>query len=103
MGSGMRLHGCFHLSRPSPRAAVPRVRDRKCLVGSVFVLLTGCGWNDLPAELGCGDGSTCWRRLRQWTEAGVWPALRQRVLSALGKQAWGLTRGQTPRIGAREA
>ena len=106
---------------PKPRGGRPRVPDRKCLVGIVFVLRTGCAWNDLPAELGCGDGSTCWRRLRQWTTAGVWPAVWQRVLNALGRQEHvdlsravidsasvravfgGLTRGQTPRIAARKA
>jgi len=61
---------------PRPKGGRPRVPDRKCLVGIVFVLRTGCAWNHLPAELGCGDGSTCWRRLRQWTEAGVWPVGR---------------------------
>jgi transposase len=31
---------------------------------------------------------TCWRRLRDWTEAGVWPALHELLLAqlrALGK------------------
>jgi transposase len=23
-------------------------------------------------ELGCGSGVTCWRRLRDWQQAGVW-------------------------------
>jgi transposase len=55
---------------PKPKGGRPRVPDRNCLVGIAFVLRTGCAWNDLPAELGCGDGSTCWRRLRQWTEGG---------------------------------
>lgn len=26
----------------------------------------------LPQELGCGSGMTCWRRLRDWQEAGIW-------------------------------
>jgi transposase len=26
---------------------------------------------------------TCWRRLRDWTEAGVWPALHQLLLAEL--------------------
>jgi len=25
----------------------------------------------LPKELGCGSGMTCWRRLRDWQEAGI--------------------------------
>ena len=26
---------------------------------------------------------TCWRRLRDWTEAGVWPALQELLLAEL--------------------
>jgi transposase len=26
---------------------------------------------------------TCWRRLRDWTEAGVWPALHAQLLAQL--------------------
>jgi transposase len=26
---------------------------------------------------------TCWRRLRNWTEAGVWPALHKLLLAEL--------------------
>jgi transposase len=29
----------------------------------------------LPQELGCGSGMTCWRRLRDWQEAGIWQLL----------------------------
>jgi len=53
--------------------------DRKCLTGILFVLKTGIGWEYLPAEMNCGSGMTCWRRLRDWTRAGVWDRL-QRVL-----------------------
>ena len=59
------------------------VDDRAALAGIVFVLTTGIAWNQLPAGLvGC-SGITCWRRLRDWTEAGVWPALHQALLAEL--------------------
>ena len=32
--------------------------------------------------VGC-SGVTCWRRLRDWTEAGVWPTLHERLLAQL--------------------
>ncbi len=38
----------------------------------------------LPQELGCGSGMTCWRRLRDWQEAGVWERLHQALLDQLG-------------------
>ena len=49
-----------------------RTPNRQCLTGILFVLKTGIQWEDLPQEMGCGCGMTCWRRLRDWEEAGVW-------------------------------
>jgi transposase len=49
----------------------------------VFVLSTGIPWEDLPQEMGCGSGMTCWRRLRDWQEAGVWQQLHQWLLDEL--------------------
>lgn len=40
------------------------VSNRAALTGILFVLETGLRWRDLPAEMGCGSGVTCWRRLR---------------------------------------
>ena len=56
-----------------------RIDDRKTLQGILFVLYTGIQWEYLPQELGFGSGPTCWRRLAEWQEAGVWEEL-QRVL-----------------------
>jgi transposase len=41
------------------------------LSGILFVLSTGIAWRRLPQELGFGSGMTCWRRLRDWQQAGV--------------------------------
>ena len=49
-----------------------RLDDRAVLCGILFVLYTGIRWEFLPQELGFGSGMTCWRRLRDWHEAGVW-------------------------------
>jgi transposase len=50
------------------------------------VLTTGIGWTKLPAELRCGSGVTCWRRLREWQDAGVWDRLYRVVLDRLGQR-----------------
>ena len=50
--------------------------------GLLFFLKTGIRWVYLPRELGCGSGMTCWRRLREWMQAGVW----QRVHGAALRQ-----------------
>jgi transposase len=59
------------------------IDDRMALIGILFVLKTGIRWEDLPQELGCGSGMTCWRRLRDWHEAGVWQALHELLLAEL--------------------
>ncbi|WP_405969099.1 IS5 family transposase [Streptomyces sp. NBC_00988] len=64
------------------------VPDRVALAGIVYVLRKGVAWRDVPAQVvGC-SGVTSWRRLRDWTEAGVWPRLHNALLGEL--RAWGL-------------
>ncbi|MFD3621645.1 IS5 family transposase [Streptomyces sp. NPDC058676] len=60
-----------------------RLDDRQVLCGILFVLYTGIPWRFLPQELGFGSGMTCWRRLRDWNEAGVWQRLHELLLAEL--------------------
>ena len=60
-----------------------RLDDRKALCGILFVLYTGIPWELLPQELGYGSGMTCWRRLRDWHQAGVWQRLHEVLLAKL--------------------
>ena len=70
---------------PKPRGGRPRIANRACLTGILFVLKTGIPWEYLPAELGWGCGMTCWRRLRDWQAAGVWHRLHLALLDQLGE------------------
>src|SRR5947209_12707633 len=69
-----------------PKPAHPKgghpftVPDRAALSGIIFVLKTGIPWEYLPREMGSGSGMTCWRRLREWQQAGVWKALHRALL-----------------------
>jgi transposase len=60
-----------------------RIDDRRVLTGILFVLQTGIPWEHLPQEMGCGSGMTCWRRLHEWHEAGVWARLHEVLLAEL--------------------
>jgi transposase len=75
----------------SRRGGRPPLDDRAVLSGILFVLKTGIPWEYLPAEMGCGTGMTCWRRLRDWHKAGVWQRLHERLLCdlrAAGRIDW---------------
>lgn len=80
-----RIEPLIPASPPSPKGGRPRVSDRAVATGIVFVLRTGIQWEMLPQEMGCGCGMTCWRRLRNWHEAGVWQRIWELFLDALGQ------------------
>jgi transposase len=70
---------------PKPQGGRPPIDDRAALTGIVFVLKSGIPWEMLPKEMGCGSGMTCWRRLKEWHEAGVWERLHRVLLERLGE------------------
>ncbi|OQO89657.1 hypothetical protein B1813_22395 [Saccharomonospora piscinae] len=47
------------------------------------MLYTGIGLESLAQELGFGSGMTCWRRLRDWQQAGVFDRLHEVLLAEL--------------------
>jgi transposase len=57
--------------------------DRLVFQGILFVLHTGIAREHPPQELGFGSGMTCWRRLAEWTKAGVWSQLHGVLLAEL--------------------
>jgi transposase len=72
-----------HLPPPA-RTGRPRAADRRTFEGILYVLTTGCRWQDLPAEYGAP--TTVWRRLKRWGEEGVWERIWRAALAGLDQR-----------------
>ena len=66
--------------RAPQKTGRPRMSDRAALTGIIFVLISGCPWEYLPKEMGCGSGMTCWRRPRDWLVFGAWKKIHHALL-----------------------
>jgi transposase len=71
-------------ARPRPKGGRRPVAPRDALRGILFVLHTGIPWEYLPHEVSHCCGMTCWRRLHEWQQAGVWLRIHQAMLDRLG-------------------
>jgi transposase len=60
-----------------------RVDNRAALEGILFMVRAGIRWNDLPTTTSGVSGATCWRRLKECHEAGVWQRLHETLLAEL--------------------
>jgi transposase len=76
-------------ARPAyrPKGGHPFCDDQAALRGILYLLREGCKWQKIPAKaLDCPSGSTCWRRFRDWTAAGVWTKAHHQLLDLLGAE-----------------
>src|SRR5215472_7024032 len=64
-----------------PQGGRPPKDDRKVLEGILWILRSGARWCDLPDEF--PSPTTCWRRLRDWEEQGVWLTIWRAFLAAV--------------------
>lgn len=61
----------------APERGAVKYSNRAVLSGIVYRLRHNLdAWADIPLELGYGQGSTLWRRLRSWEAAGIWDEVR---------------------------
>jgi transposase len=77
----LRIGRLLPKEKPSPRGGRRRIDDREVMEGILWVLRSGARWKDLPREY--PSATTCWRRLREWEEAGVWLSIWRAFLSEL--------------------
>ena len=59
----------------------PPIPPRACLEGILWVLISGARWKDLPTHF--PSPATCWRRLQEWTESGLFQQAWARLLHRL--------------------
>src|SRR5215468_7562132 len=69
---------------PLARTGRPRADDRGTVEGILYVLITGCRWQDLPREYGAP--TTVWRRLKRWGEEGMWERIWRATLTTLDQR-----------------
>src|ERR1700730_10195920 len=67
-----------------PRRGSGPANDRKVLEGILWILRSGARWQDLPDEF--PSPATCWRRLRDWEEQGVWLTIWRAFLAELNQR-----------------
>ena len=60
----------------------PRCDDREVINGILYVLWTGCRWEDLPHDI-AASGKTCNRRLLEYQRRRVW----QKIVASLLQEA----------------
>ncbi len=69
---------------PQPRGGRLWCAHRPVLEGLLWILRTGAPWRDLPEQY--PSASTCWRRLQEWEETGLWEKIWRIFLAQLDEQ-----------------
>ena len=72
------------IPKQKPGPGRKRSDNRRTFNGILYVLKTGCAWEDMPSEY--GSDTTCWRRLQEWMEDGTWERIWRTLLSQLDEQ-----------------
>lgn len=71
-------------SQASPKGGPKPIGNRPVFEGILWVLRSGARWRDLPDRY--PSASTCWRRLRDWEEQGVWEQAWVTLIGQLDEQ-----------------
>ena len=64
----------------------PTIRNDELLNGVLFVLKTGCRWQDIPSSLCVHGYASCWRRFNFWRRRGALKLVWQQILVLLDRQ-----------------
>ena len=70
--------------KPSPKGGRKPRDNREVFEDIAWVLRSGARWKDLPKQY--PSPTTCWRRLQEWEEQGIWLKIWRTFLSELDEQ-----------------
>jgi len=74
------------LPEPSHTTGRPSIPNNELLSGILFVLKTGCRWQDIPSSICAHYYSSCWRRFRFWQKHRYLKLSWQHVLVLLDQE-----------------
>lgn len=74
----------FPESKASPLGGRPPAPNRACVEGIIWILRSGAPWRLLPRCY--PSDTTCWRRHKEWTEAGIWEKAWARLMRMLDRR-----------------
>ena len=80
----IRLEPLRPKPKPSRKGGRKPRGNREVFDGIIWVWPSGTRWNDLADRY--PSASTCWSRLQQWEEQGVWLKIWPKFLSELDQQ-----------------
>ena len=66
------------LPKPAERGR-KRIDEREVINGILYILTTGCQWDDMPHDIEASP-KTCNRRLLEYERKGVWQKLQQELM-----------------------
>jgi transposase len=69
------------------RTGRPRANEREILNGILYVLKTGCQWEDLPHDIAASP-KTCHRRLLEYQRRRVWQKIVHTLLQEAGRRGY---------------
>jgi len=80
----IRLEPWWPKPKPSVKGGRKPRGNREVFDDIIWLLRSGARWNDLADRY--PSASTCWPRLQQWEEQGVWLKIWPKFLSELDQQ-----------------
>lgn len=79
-----KLEALLPQHKMSAKGGRKPINNRDVFEGIAWVLRSGARWKDLPQQY--PSASTCWRRLQQWEDQGVWLRIWRKFLSELDER-----------------